>query len=206
MLPSLTRPSGGAGPSTGDSFDVRKHMRKSLRMSSTRRTPVPGTSLPIPGPPEPDPFSPAEFGAWRGLLRLYETVVREVDARLRAEHGIGFDAYGVLITLVTAPGGLPIGDLGQRRNLSPSGITRAVDRVAARGLVERRPNPDDQRSLLVALTPDGHARLRAMQVTHHATVRELFLDPLSTTELEQFGALLEAAVPGAVTSAVWPPR
>lgn len=175
-------------------------------MSSSSDPPVPGTLQPIPGPPEPDAFSPAEFAVWRGLLRVYEKVTRTLDERLRAEHGIGFDAYGVLITLVTRPGGLPIGELGLRRNLSPSGITRAVDRVARDGLVERRPNPADQRSMLVALTPEGHARLRAAQVTHHAIVRELLLSRLGERDLERFGALLETAMPGAVTSAVWPPE
>lgn len=175
-------------------------------MSSSSDHLVPGTLEPIPGPPEPDPFSPAEFAVWRGLLRVAERLRRVLDERLRAEHGIGFDAYGILITLVTQPDGLPIGELAQRRNLSPSGITRAVDRVARDGLVERRPNVADGRSLLVALTPAGLDRLRAAQVTHHATVRELLLSRLSQRDLERFGALLELAVPGAVTSAAWPPR
>ena len=175
-------------------------------MSSSSDHPVPGTLQPIPGPPEPDPFSPAEFAVWRGLLRVSELLKRALDERLRAAHGISFDAYGILITLVTQPDGLPIGELGLRRNLTPSGMTRSVDRVARDGLVERRPNPDDQRSMLVALTPEGHARLRAAQVTHHATVREFLLSRLSERDLERFGALLEAAMPGAVTSAVWPPE
>lgn len=181
-------------------------MRDSLRVSSIEPTPSPGLSQPIPGPPEPDPFSPAEFGVWRGLLRVYESVVRELDGRLRAEHGIGFDAYGVLITLVTQPDGLTMGQLAQRRNLSPSGISRSIDRVAREGLVERRPNPDDQRSLLVFLTPEGHRRLRAAQVTHHAVVRERLLGGLSERDLQRLGALFEQAVPGSVTSVAWPPE
>ncbi|MBS1844329.1 MAG: MarR family transcriptional regulator [Actinobacteria bacterium] len=48
----------------------------------------------------------------------------------------------VLITLVTAPdGALAIGELGERRNLSPSGVSRSVDRLTKAGLVERRPTP-----------------------------------------------------------------
>ena len=180
-------------------------MRKNLPVSSKRRTPAPGVSAPIPGPPEPDAFTPAEFAAWRGMLRSYEWVVRELDARLRAEHGLGFDAYGVLITLVTEPEGLAIGELGQRRNLSASGISRSVDRVAREGLVERRPNPADQRSLVVALTDAGLRRLRAAQVTHHAVVRRQFLGRLDERQLEGFAELWEAAVPGSVTSAIWPP-
>ena len=139
------------------------------------------------------------------MLRSYESVVRALDARLRERHALSFDAYGVLVTLVTQPDGLTIGELGQRRHLSPSGISRAVDRVEREGLVERRPNPEDQRSLLVVLTPDGHGRLREAQVTHHATVRERLLGRLSQAQLERFGALWEAAVPGSVTSRLWPP-
>ncbi|HVP01888.1 MAG TPA: MarR family transcriptional regulator [Solirubrobacteraceae bacterium] len=168
--------------------------------------PSPGLSKPIPGPSEPDPFSPAEFAVWRGLLRSYEWVTRELDRRLRSEHGLTFDAYGVLITLVTEPDGLAIGELGERRNLSPSGISRAVDRVAREGLVERQPNPADQRSFVVALTDTGLRRLRSAQVTHHALVRERLLSRLDDQQLEQFAELWEAAVPGSVTSASWPPR
>ena len=173
-------------------------------MSSTSRI-VPGASSPIPGPPEPSPFSPAEFAVWRGMLRVYETVVRELDRRLREEHGFGFDAYGVLITLVTAPdGSLALRDLAERRNLSPSGISRAVDRLVSDALVERVPNPDDQRSFLVRLTAAGHQRLRASQVTHHAAVRELLLASLDERRLQEFANLWEAAVPGSVSSPVWP--
>jgi DNA-binding MarR family transcriptional regulator len=51
-------------------------------------------------------------------------------------------------------------ELGQRRNLSPSGISRSVDRLAKLGLLERGANPDDRRSLLVGLTSEGMRRLR----------------------------------------------
>src|SRR5690242_10313548 len=130
-------------------------------MSSNSRS-KPEVGLDLQGAPEPDPFTPAGFGAWRGLLRVHATVSRELDRALLAEHGFGLDAYGVLITLVTAPDGtLAIGELGERRNLSPSGVSRSVDRLAKVGLVERTTNPDDGRSLLVGLTPQGLLRLRA---------------------------------------------
>ena len=155
--------------------------------------------------PEPDPFTPGEFDAWRGMLRIHATVFRALDRALLADHGFGIDAYGVLITLVTAPDGtLPIGELGQQRNLSPSGVSRSVDRLAKTGLIERRTNPDDGRSLLVGLTPQGLARLRAAQVTHHAVVRELLLDRLDERDLKRLGELWEKAMPGSVSSPVWP--
>ena len=156
-------------------------------------------------PPEPDPFTAAEFAAWRGMLRVHSTVFRELDRLLRAEHGFGVDAYGVLITRVGAPSHrLPIGALGEQRNLSPSGISRSVDRLAKAGLVSRATNPDDGRSLLVELTQDGLRRLRDAQVTHHQIVRDTFLERLAPRDLESLGDLWERAVPGSVSSPTWP--
>lgn len=139
------------------------------------------------------------------MLRVHTTVFRELDVRLSEEHGVGIDAYGVLITLVTAPDStLPIGVLGEQRNLSPSGISRSIDRLTTAGLVRRVANPDDARSLLVALTDDGLAKLRAAQTTHHATVRELLLARLDARDLAALSRAWEKAMPGAVSSATWP--
>lgn len=157
-------------------------------------------------PPEPDAFSPEELAAWRGMLRVHSTVFRELDRRLIAKHGLSVDAYGVLITLVSAPGGvLPIGELGERRNLSPSGISRSIDRLAKARLVDRTSNPADGRSMLVALTDAGLLRLREAQVTHHATVRELLFARLGAADVARLGKLWEKAMPGAVSSERWPP-
>ena len=156
-------------------------------------------------PPEPDPFTAAEFGAWRGMLRIHSTVFRELDRHLLAEHGFGVDSYGVLVTLVSPPAHtMPIGELGQRRNLSPSGISRSVDRLAKLGLLERRINPDDGRSLLVGLTANGIRRLRLAQVTHHRIVRQMLLSHLDQGDLARLGELWEKAMPGAVSSPTWP--
>jgi DNA-binding MarR family transcriptional regulator len=131
--------------------------------------------------------------------------MRELDRRLLETHGLGIDAYGVLITLVSASGGtLTMGELADRRNLSPSGISRAVDRLAHAGLVERTTNPADGRSLLVGLTPHGLACLREAQVTHHATARELLLARLDEHELTRLSQLWEKAMPGSVSSPIWP--
>ena len=159
----------------------------------------------VVGPPEPDPFTPAEFGAWRGMLRVHTTVMRELDQRLLSAHGLGVDAYGLLITMVGEPGTpMTIGELGDRRNLTPSGISRSVDKLAKAGLVERTTNPADERSRLVGLTTHGLQRLREAQVTHHATVRELLLSNLSDRDIKTLGEIWEKAMPGTVSSPTWP--
>jgi DNA-binding MarR family transcriptional regulator len=157
-------------------------------------------------PAEPDPFTAEEFAAWRGMLRVHSTVFRELDRALVEAHGFGIDSYGVLITLVTAPEHrLPIGELGLRRNLTPSGISRSVDRLAKLDLVERATNPVDGRSFLVGLTTTGLRRLREAQVTHHRVVREMLLSRLDKRDLKRLGELWEKAMPGTVSSPIWPP-
>jgi len=154
---------------------------------------------------EPDPFTAEEFAAWRGMLRIHSTVFRELDRAVLEAHGFGIDSYAVLITLVTAPGHrLPIGELGLRRNLTPSGISRSVDRLTKLDLLERVSNPADGRSLLVGLTAAGLRRLREAQVTHHRVVRDLLLARLDDGDLKRLGELWEKAMPGAVSSPTWP--
>lgn len=155
--------------------------------------------------PEPDPFTEEEFRAWRGLIRLRETAMREIDRRLQQEGDLSLADYGILITLVTAPRlRLRMSDLGTRRLLTPSGITRVVTRLEQRGLVRREPDPADGRAALAALTRPGLEALRRAQVIHHATVRELFVGRLTKPELVRLAQLYEKALPGAVSAPVWP--
>lgn len=156
--------------------------------------------------PEPEAFSPGEFNAWRGLIRLREAVMREIDRRLRDEGLISLADYGVLITLVTAPGmRLRMSDLGTQRMLTPSGITRVVVRLEKQGLVRRESDPADGRAAFATLTRPGLEALRRAQVVHHATVRELYLGRLTQHELDRLARLLEKALPGVVSASAWPP-
>src|ERR1700745_2181861 len=104
-------------------------------MSNKSRRNGPKASDELVSPPEPDPFTPAQFAAWRGLLRVHSTVMRELDRRLLRAHGLGIDAYGGLVTMVGQRGSrMTIGELGERRTLSPSGISRSVDKLVKEGL------------------------------------------------------------------------
>ena len=156
--------------------------------------------------PEPDPFTEEEFHAWRGLIRIRETVTREIDRRLQQHGDLSLADYGVLITLATAPRlRLRMSDLGTQRMLTPSGITRVVTRLEERGLVRREPDSADGRAALAALTRPGLEALRRAQVIHHATVRELLLRRLTPRELNRLAQLYEKALPGVVSAPVWPP-
>jgi DNA-binding MarR family transcriptional regulator len=88
--------------------------------------------------------------------------------------------------------------------ITPSGITRVVIKLEEQGLVRREPDPEDGRATLAALTKPGLEALRRAQVIHHATVRDVFLGRLTPRELDRLAQLYEKALPGVVSSDVWP--
>jgi len=88
----------------------------------------------------------------------------------------------VLVQLGNAPAGLRMGQLADEVLLSPSGLTRLVDRLVAAGLVERRPGDADVRQTYVAITHRGLDVVAEATATHLRSVRELFLDRLEPDE------------------------
>ena len=146
---------------------------------------------------EPEPFTSQEFLTWRGFLRVHRHVTAELDRKMLEEHGLPLDQYGILITLVSAPGmALRMGELGARRLVSPSKISRAVDEMERARLVKRTRDPDDGRSFLATMTRRGLRQLREAQVTHHAVVRERFLQGLSERQVDELARIWDTPCPG----------
>ncbi len=58
---------------------------------------------------------------------------------------------------------LPMRQLARRLKCEPSNVTGIVDRLEARGLVERRPDPADRRVKLAAATAEGRRVARSLQ-------------------------------------------
>lgn len=70
-----------------------------------------------------------------------------------------------LLTELGRAGPLPLSELGTRVSLEKSWVSRAVEAMAARGLVTKEPNPQDARSWLVTLTADGERTVRELNQT-----------------------------------------
>jgi DNA-binding MarR family transcriptional regulator len=81
---------------------------------------------------------------------------------------------------------LPMSRLADTLSCDASNVTGLVDRLESRGLVQRRPSPDDRRVKVLRLTPAG-SRLRA-QLLRRMTGRSR---PLSRLSPEQRGALVK---------------
>lgn len=141
-----------------------------------------------------DPFTDDELAAWHGMLTLYNRIMRDLDGELIAAHGISVREFDVLITLFNAPGShLRMTHLAERVLLSPSGLTRLVDRLERTRLVERRADESDARSIQVALTEAGEDRLNEARTTHNAVIRAHFTDHFTPEELRSIGAYWQRA-------------
>ena len=81
-------------------------------------------------------------------------------------------------------------ELCRQLRLSASHISRSIDKAAAAGLVERRPDPDDRRAKVVTLTSRGVDVVTAFAPKLEAILRDVVFDALSDSEVETLISLL----------------
>jgi DNA-binding MarR family transcriptional regulator len=137
------------------------------------------------GVPAVSPLDEREMGAWHALIRAHSRVVRKLEAELEAEHQLTLPAYEVLAHLSMAPDEhLRMSELAAHAVLTPSGLTRLVDKLAREGLVRRSKCDSDARVVYAVLTPLGRERLESAYPTHLRGVREHLIDWLSTAQLD----------------------
>ena len=93
--------------------------------------------------------------------------------------------YDVLYTLSKCAGPVRIGELNRHVLLSQPALSRLVDRLAERGLVERQPDPADGRGVRLSLTDAGRVVQRRIGRQHARGVARAMTAGLSPGELAQ---------------------
>ncbi len=111
---------------------------------------------------------------------------------LLAEHGeLTLQQYNVLRILRGAGDqGLPTLEIGERMIERTPGVTRLVDRLEAKGLVERRRSSEDRRQVVVRITRAGRDLLTPLDAAIDKLDDEV-LSSLKRNELKQLIELLE---------------
>jgi DNA-binding MarR family transcriptional regulator len=92
-------------------------------------------------------------------------------------------------------GQLRMSELADTVLLSPSGVSRLVDRLVADGLLERQPCGGDGRAVYAAITERGRALLTEAEPTYAAALRRLFIGQYAPEEYDQLAALLLRVAP-----------
>ena len=126
------------------------------------------------------------------LIGAYSALTGQLSARLVDEHGLTLSELEVLLLLSRAPErAMRRIDLATRVRLSPSGITRMLDRMEATGLVEKGACKEDARVSYAVLTDSGMARLRRAWRAHCAAIEQLLGERFDAEELASLTELLD---------------
>jgi DNA-binding MarR family transcriptional regulator len=123
------------------------------------------------------------MGAWLALLRTHARLWDQLEAQMRREHGLTIARYDVLAHLDSAGGRLRLSDLASSIVLSPSGLSKLLDRMEASELIRREPDPSDARSTFAAITRKGRALVKKARPSHHELLQQRFGDALDDDDV-----------------------
>ena len=130
-------------------------------------------------------LSDEQIATWRAFLRAHSTMLRRISRDLDDAGLPPLPWYDVLAALRDAPGRrLRQVELAEQVLLSNSGLSRLLDRIEAKGLLERVACATDRRSFHVALTDDGEAMLQRMAPVYARGIAEDFLPALGSNPCE----------------------
>jgi DNA-binding MarR family transcriptional regulator len=126
--------------------------------------------------------------AWEALLSAHAVLMKEFAAE-DIWTDVSMREYDVLYTLSKCPEPTRISELNRHVLLSQPALSRLVDRLAERGLLERRSDPEDGRGVRLALTDAGRAVQRQIGRRHARSVAHAMTTRLDAGELRDLEAL-----------------
>jgi DNA-binding MarR family transcriptional regulator len=129
--------------------------------------------------------------AFTRLLDARANLIRDLNASLVAQHGLTLNDYGALLLLSRAgEEGMRRIDLAHELQLSPSGITRLLDRLMEQGLVGRGACKEDARVSYAVLTDAGLTKLKDCAPGHIADIEGRLGAVLDEEEMDTLAELL----------------
>lgn len=125
------------------------------------------------------------------LIGAHSALTGRLGAQLVAEHGLTLNEYEVLLLLARSPDrAMRRVDLAHEVRLSPSGVTRLLDRLGAAGLVGKRECQTDGRVSYAQLTAAGMAKLERCAPAQAAAAERLLRERFNEDELASLVELL----------------
>ncbi|WP_211878210.1 MarR family winged helix-turn-helix transcriptional regulator [Pseudarthrobacter albicanus] len=128
---------------------------------------------------------------WEALFRAQVAVMRRLQDS-PAFKTLALNEYDVLFTLSRCPSGwLRLNELNDHVLLSQSSLSRLVERLGKRGLVERMPAPDDGRGIRIQLTEAGWELQKQIGREHVRDIAALVSPALTAEEQQELRRLTE---------------
>ena len=128
---------------------------------------------------------------WTALSAAHARMASGMESDLRSASGLSLKEHQLLAELSARPdGAIRLNEVAELLLLTPSGVSRLVDRLEVERLVERVSCPADRRGFHARITDSGRARLVAAQERHAAALQRL-LGELPRDLLEKLADSLE---------------
>lgn len=139
-----------------------------------------------------DAYSFVEFSSGKTIINLLKTVelMKTIYYNLFNRYSTSEPKFFVLLLLSNSKNGMPLSQIGKKLLVSRANITGLIDRMEKEGLVEKKGNPADKRSIKAHLTAKGK-RLFEEVKKPHMEFSEKMTQCLSETEKSQLNFLLE---------------
>lgn len=154
-------------------------------MPASESTPTPPSAA---NPPRW--LSTEEQQTWRSFLFGARAMLRAIDKQLTRDSSLSGAEYDVLVPLSEAPGGvLRSRTLLEFLGWERSRLSHLLVRMDRRGLIERKPCPDDARGLDVTITTSGRNAIEAAAPAHLELVRAALMDDLTEDEAQAINSI-----------------
>ena len=126
---------------------------------------------------------------WLVLWKAAQAV--EAYAKRSIEHLELCSSDFAVLEALLHKGALPVNEIGRKVLLTSGSITIAIDRLEAKGLVERRTSSTDRRARIVHLTKEGRRLIKRAYAEHAADMERLAAASLTTAERKTLIRLLK---------------
>ncbi|MGC8628393.1 MAG: MarR family winged helix-turn-helix transcriptional regulator [Acidimicrobiales bacterium] len=135
-----------------------------------------------------------EQAAWRAFQEMQMRLSAQLARDVAAHSNLSYADYVVLVVLTEHPEGVRLFELGMLLGWEKSRTSHQVDRMKARGLVEKCACDKDHRGAVVYASAQGRQEIAAAAPSHVAAVRRLFIDLLSPAQLGELRRISETVL------------
>ena len=137
------------------------------------------------------PLDAEQLGAYLALKEVSSLLEHAVEQQLRDAGGLTGPQFQILARLHDAPGErLRMTDVADSMVYSRSGLTYQAGQLEKAGLITRTPAEDDERSIMVTLTPAGRERLAKVMPGHVEVVQRLLVTSLDRKDITTMTEIL----------------
>ena len=125
------------------------------------------------------------------LVRVETRLYNAVEQRVRAEAGVGAGHFELLRYVRDHPNAR-VADIASAFAIGVGTTSKIVDRLEKQDWVERRPNPANRRSSLLALTPAGESAVSRAEPAWQAAIQEILGTAVTPEQLTTLSLTLSA--------------